>query len=200
MVARIVDESGPEGPRPAVAIRVLVADDQQPLRQAIRDLITNDPEMTVVATAADSVEGVELARETAPDVARLDVKLPGGVGRGKDGSEFRSIISHSAIETGDTRLLPAFVRDIAERQAADDLQRSLAKRRALLEHLVSAAEEGASGSPPTSTTTRFRRSPRPASGCRSSATTSTIRSSSNCSGISTPLGGLPQGPESLTGG
>jgi PAS domain S-box-containing protein len=62
-------------------------------------------------------------------------------GKRKDGSEFPVDISLSAIETGDTRLLTAFVRDITERQAADDLQRSLAERRALLEHLVSAAEE-----------------------------------------------------------
>jgi PAS domain S-box-containing protein len=62
-------------------------------------------------------------------------------GKRKDGSEFPVDISLSAIETGETRLLTAFVRDITERQAADILQRSLAERRALLEHLVSAAEE-----------------------------------------------------------
>jgi PAS domain S-box-containing protein len=62
-------------------------------------------------------------------------------GRRKDGSEFPVDISLSAIETGDTRLLTAFVRDVTERQAAADLQRSLAERRALLEHLVSAAED-----------------------------------------------------------
>jgi PAS domain S-box-containing protein len=59
----------------------------------------------------------------------------------KDGSEFPVDISLSAIETGDARLLTAFIRDITERQAAADLQRSLAERRALLEHLVSAGEE-----------------------------------------------------------
>jgi PAS domain S-box-containing protein len=62
-------------------------------------------------------------------------------GRRKDRSEFPVDISLSAIQTGDTRLLAAFVRDITERQAADDLQRSLAERRAFLEHLVRAAEE-----------------------------------------------------------
>ena len=50
-------------------------------------------------------------------------------------------ISPSAIEAGEGQLLTAFIRDITERQAAADLQRSLAERRALLEHLVSAGEE-----------------------------------------------------------
>jgi PAS domain S-box-containing protein len=62
-------------------------------------------------------------------------------GKRKDGSEFPVDISLSAIETGEGRLLTAFVRDITERQRAADLQRSLAERRALLEHLVSAGEE-----------------------------------------------------------
>jgi PAS domain S-box-containing protein len=59
----------------------------------------------------------------------------------KDGSEFPVDISLSAIDTGDGRLLTAFVRDITERRSAVDLQRSLAERRQLLEHLVTAGEE-----------------------------------------------------------
>ena len=59
----------------------------------------------------------------------------------KDGSEFPVDISLSAIETGEGRLLTAFVRDITERQAAADIERSLVERRALLERLVSAGEK-----------------------------------------------------------
>jgi PAS domain S-box-containing protein len=59
----------------------------------------------------------------------------------KDGSEFPVDISLSAIDTGDGRLLTAFVRDITERRAEADLQRTLAERRQLVEHLVSAGEE-----------------------------------------------------------
>jgi PAS domain S-box-containing protein len=62
-------------------------------------------------------------------------------GKRKDGSEFPVDISLSAIETGEGRLLTAFVRDITERRAAADTRRSLAERRALLEHLVSVGEE-----------------------------------------------------------
>ena len=62
-------------------------------------------------------------------------------GRRKDGSEFPVDISLSAIDSGDGRLLTAFVRDITEREIAADLQRSLSLRRTLLGHLVSAGEE-----------------------------------------------------------
>jgi PAS domain S-box-containing protein len=62
-------------------------------------------------------------------------------GKRKDGSEFPVDISLSAIETGGARLLTAFVRDVTERRAAADLQRSLAERQALLRHLVRAGEE-----------------------------------------------------------
>jgi PAS domain S-box-containing protein len=77
-VARTTDDSAPNGGRTSGSIRVLVADDQAPLRRAICDLVANDPAMAAVGAAADADEAVELARETAPDVALLDVKMPGG--------------------------------------------------------------------------------------------------------------------------
>ena len=43
-VARTVDDSGPKRAWLPAPIRVLVADDQRSLRQAICDLVANDPE------------------------------------------------------------------------------------------------------------------------------------------------------------
>jgi PAS domain S-box-containing protein len=62
-------------------------------------------------------------------------------GKRKDGTTFPVDISLSAIDTSGGRLVTAFVRDVTERQAASELQRSLAERRALLQHLVRAGEE-----------------------------------------------------------
>ena len=67
--------------RPSSLIRVLVADDEQPLRDAICDLLAGEPDMDVVGAAADAGRAVALAQETAPDVALLDVKMPGGGAR-----------------------------------------------------------------------------------------------------------------------
>jgi DNA-binding NarL/FixJ family response regulator len=63
----------PAGPR---KIRVLLADDHATLRDALTVLINGQPDMTVVATAADGQEAVEQTTGLKPDVAVLDVTMP----------------------------------------------------------------------------------------------------------------------------
>jgi PAS domain S-box-containing protein len=62
-------------------------------------------------------------------------------GRRKDGTEFPVDISLAGVATADGPLVSAFIRDVTERRADETLERDLAERRALLEHLVSAGEE-----------------------------------------------------------
>ena len=62
------------------SIRVLIADDQEVLRDALAAVIRSDHGMQVVAIAADADEAVALAQRTWPEVAILDVKMPGGGG------------------------------------------------------------------------------------------------------------------------
>lgn len=61
-------------------IRVLLADDQPLMRGGFRALIDAEDDMTVVAEAADGPTAVRLAGEVHPDVALLDVEMPGGDG------------------------------------------------------------------------------------------------------------------------
>jgi DNA-binding NarL/FixJ family response regulator len=56
-------------------MRVLLADDHQLLRQAIRRAL-EDAGMTVVAEAGDGGEAVRLAGELRPDVVVMDVSMP----------------------------------------------------------------------------------------------------------------------------
>jgi DNA-binding NarL/FixJ family response regulator len=56
-------------------MRVLLADDHQLLRQAIRRAL-EDAGMTVVAEAGDGGEAVRLAEELRPDVVVMDVSMP----------------------------------------------------------------------------------------------------------------------------
>ncbi|GAA3396455.1 response regulator transcription factor [Streptomyces roseoviridis] len=65
------------GTEPTPPIRVLLADDQALLRSAFRILVDSEPDMEVVAEAADGAEAVALARETAPDVVLMDIRMPG---------------------------------------------------------------------------------------------------------------------------
>ncbi|MET9956374.1 response regulator transcription factor [Streptomyces sp. NPDC006339] len=58
-------------------IRVLLADDQALLRSAFRVLVDSEPDMEVVAEAADGAEAVARARETKADVVLMDIRMPG---------------------------------------------------------------------------------------------------------------------------
>ncbi|MEU6983751.1 response regulator transcription factor [Streptomyces sp. NPDC046324] len=60
-----------------MTIRVLLADDQALLRSAFKVLVNSEPDMEVVAEAADGAEAVELARSTRADVVLMDIRMPG---------------------------------------------------------------------------------------------------------------------------
>jgi two-component system nitrate/nitrite response regulator NarL len=57
--------------------RVLVADDHAPTREDVRAAVDADPRFTVVAVAADAADAVQAALRERPDVALLDMRMPG---------------------------------------------------------------------------------------------------------------------------
>ncbi len=59
---------------------MLIADDEPAVRGALAELIQAEATLELVGTAADTQEAVELAVRERPDVALLDVKMPGGGG------------------------------------------------------------------------------------------------------------------------
>ena len=56
--------------------RILLADDHQLFRQGLRSMLPPE-EFQVVAEAADGQEAIQLVRKHEPDVAVLDVSMPG---------------------------------------------------------------------------------------------------------------------------
>jgi DNA-binding NarL/FixJ family response regulator len=57
-------------------VRVLIADDHPVFRDGLASLLATQPDVEVVATAADGVEAVRLAGEHAPDVVVMDLQMP----------------------------------------------------------------------------------------------------------------------------
>jgi DNA-binding NarL/FixJ family response regulator len=58
-------------------VRIVIADDHAVVRQGTRQLLEVDPQIQVVGEAADGPGALEVIRQTQPDVAVLDVRLPG---------------------------------------------------------------------------------------------------------------------------
>ncbi len=57
-------------------IRVAVADDHGVLRDGLASVIAAQPDMELVASAADGGEAVAICRSTAPDVVLMDIEMP----------------------------------------------------------------------------------------------------------------------------
>jgi len=60
----------------AEPVRVVLADDEGTIRAALAALLSLEPDLSVVAQAADGREAVELARRHRPEVVVLDLEMP----------------------------------------------------------------------------------------------------------------------------
>jgi DNA-binding NarL/FixJ family response regulator len=63
-----------------VPVRVLVADDDPMIRLALSEVLAAEADLQVVAIAEDAVQAIALTEVHDPDVAVLDVRMPGGGG------------------------------------------------------------------------------------------------------------------------
>lgn len=59
-----------------MAIRILLADDHDVVREGLRMFLGRDPELEVVGEAADGAEAVQLARLLNPDIVLMDLLMP----------------------------------------------------------------------------------------------------------------------------
>ena len=70
-------------------IRVIIADDDELVRKMVGAMIEGDPGLELVGVGEDADQALELAAEHSPDVAVLDLNMPGGGGFGGAGAAAR---------------------------------------------------------------------------------------------------------------
>ncbi|MFE3168072.1 response regulator [Streptomyces sp. NPDC059224] len=80
-----------------MTVRVVLADDQPLVRNGLRVLMADAPDIDVVGEAGTGAEAVQLVGDTEPDVAVMDIRMPG-----MDGIEATELITAAA---GATRVL-----------------------------------------------------------------------------------------------
>ncbi|WP_460998809.1 response regulator [Streptomonospora sediminis] len=99
-------------------IRVGLADDEALIRTGVRTILSADPGIKVVGEAGSGSELVAMAAQTRPDVALVDIRMPGGGGLDSI-AELRRVSPGTAVA-----MLTTFGKD---------------------EYVVRALDEGASG-------------------------------------------------------
>lgn len=64
-------------PKPESEIRILLVDDHTVVREALASLLALDPQVRVIGTAGNGADALRLIATLQPDVALLDLSMPG---------------------------------------------------------------------------------------------------------------------------
>ena len=62
--------------KPAAKTRILLAEDHATVREGIKLLVNNQPDMEVVAEAGDGATALEIAGDLHPDMVVMDISMP----------------------------------------------------------------------------------------------------------------------------
>ena len=59
-----------------MTIRLLLVDDDAPIRMALKMLLESDADLEIVGEAANGVEGLAMVDQLNPDVVLMDIQMP----------------------------------------------------------------------------------------------------------------------------
>jgi len=82
---------------PQRRVRIVLADDHQMFREALRRLLDAEPDLVVVGEAGDGEEAVALTLQYEPDILLLDVAMPNANGM--------QVLKHVAAASKTTRII-----------------------------------------------------------------------------------------------
>jgi len=122
-------------------MRVLIADDEEDVRELLAEMIRREPDLELVAAAADASEAVAAAERERPDVAIIDAQMPegGGVRAIRDmaerAPETATIVLSAfdsqtkVVEHLDAGALAYLVKPVSRRDLVATLERAIAAHR-----------------------------------------------------------------------
>jgi two-component system, NarL family, nitrate/nitrite response regulator NarL len=121
-------------------VRVLVADDHPLYREGIVRAVKERPDLELVGEAGDGREALARIKELSPDVAVLDIRMPG-----LEGTQVLSALRREGVET-EVLFLSAFMEsELAYRTVAEGAKGYLSKessRQEICEAIVTVARGG----------------------------------------------------------
>lgn len=123
--------------------RLLIVDDHEVVREGLASALAADERFEIVGTAASGKEALERARQTLPDIALVDLRLPDM--RGEDLTrEIRQRFPSTAVIVLSTYLGEGTVRDSLDAGAAAYVTKAagLPELRAAIDRVI--ADDGAS--------------------------------------------------------
>lgn len=113
-------------------IRVMVVDDESLAREAVKELIQEEPGLKLVGECEDGLQAVEMIPRKKPDVVILDVQMPGfdgfGVlealrGRNMPLVVFATAYQEYAVKAFESHAVDYLLKPIARERFVDSVQR-----------------------------------------------------------------------------
>lgn len=112
-------------------MRAVIADDEAPARDRLRQLLAAYPEIEIVAEAANGAEAIQLSSATKPDVLFLDVQMPGASGLDVAASLpaprpaiiFCTAFDQHAVDAFELNALDYLLKPVSRARLAQSLQR-----------------------------------------------------------------------------
>ena len=140
MLAGLLSGSNMNANRP---IRIVLADDHELVRQGIRAFLETESDFAIVGEAADSDGAIDVCRTVHPDVALLDLVMPGGGGVAatvgiREASPNTAVVILTSFDN-ESSVLPALragalsylLKDVAAADLADAVRRAARKEATL---------------------------------------------------------------------
>jgi DNA-binding NarL/FixJ family response regulator len=112
---------------PGQPIRVVVVDDHTLFREGIREMLSLEPEITVLAEGSSGPEAVMLAGRYHPDVILLDVAMPGD-GAAATIEQIRTVSPRSRVIVLTMHDDPDLMRELTDRGASAYLVKSVSRK------------------------------------------------------------------------